>query len=153
MPFDKPRLSLGAEVAKLAKLSHVENALPGALRGLPAVAILAGEALSKVTKGRNIVEERLLGADEVVLIAPPRKQSPVVSVERARDGVLMMCEKCRGNRGGYWGHSTITEQQVQVLAVMALKNHTRGGGISTASSSRRAVNNRRYSPQTHQAPG
>lgn len=56
-----PPLTLHVELAKIAKLSNIESGLPVLIRGLPAVAILAGAALAKATDGRNRIEERVLG--------------------------------------------------------------------------------------------
>ncbi|KAJ3537887.1 hypothetical protein NM208_g6143 [Fusarium decemcellulare] len=81
------------EVSKLAKLSNVQGGLPPIMRGLPVLAIMAGEVVAKATDGRNVIEERILGADEVVALASP-KQVTKPSVEWMRPGVRMMCQKC-----------------------------------------------------------
>ena len=105
MPPNKPSLSLAAEVAKLAKLSHIQNGLPGALRCLPVAAVLAGEAVSQFTMGRNLVEERLMGPDEASLLKAPDIPGPVGTVqtrrqgESVREGILMMCGRCWSHRG------------------------------------------------------
>ncbi|KAK7414845.1 hypothetical protein QQX98_006360 [Neonectria punicea] len=66
--------SLQTELSKAAKLSNVQAGLPPLIRGLPVLAILAGEAVAKATNGRNAVEERMLGFDEAVLLQAPTQQ-------------------------------------------------------------------------------
>ena len=107
MPADKLPASLRAEVSKLARLTHVQNGLPPAMRGLPLVAIAVGEAISRATKSSsNLIEERILGKseDEVFLLGYPRgvdimaaaksTQSKPERGQGGREGVMMMCAKC-----------------------------------------------------------
>jgi len=97
MSSNKTSQALKAEVSKLARLSNVQGGLPPLMRGLPVIALMAGEAISKATNGQNLVEERLLGADEaVVLQAPPATNAAtIVAVEGpGRPGVSTMCQTC-----------------------------------------------------------
>jgi hypothetical protein len=65
------------------------------MRGLPVLAIMAGEALAKATDGQNMVEERMLGADEVFELQSPQVTTQVsVAKEIGRPGVNMMCRAC-----------------------------------------------------------
>lgn len=119
-------MSLSAEVAKLAKLSHIQNGLPGAMRGLPVLAILAGEVVSKVTMGPNIVEERLLGVGDVFLLNPPREKGSVGLVQRekegVRDGILMMCQRCRS---GPERDHMVTKETARMVSALGM-SHARG---------------------------
>lgn len=68
------------------------------MRGLPVIAILAGETFARVTNGHNRVEERMLGADEAILLGdPPRQSSSGIHADIARPGVEMMCQRCTQN--------------------------------------------------------
>lgn len=59
------------------------------------LAIMAGEALAKATDGQNMVEERMLGADEVFELQSPQVTTQVsVAKEIGRPGVSMMCRAC-----------------------------------------------------------
>jgi hypothetical protein len=127
MGLNKPSLSLAAEVAKLAKLSHVQNSLPGAARSLPVVAILAGEIISKATKGRNLVEEHLLGVDETFLLTPPVVKRPTVTMESGhddiREGILMMCGRCWSHSGRRAAATHYSEEMASKL--VSCKNRNR----------------------------
>ena len=107
MPAKKLPPSLRAEVSKLARLSHVQNGLPPAMRSLPIVAIALGEAISRATKSSsNLIEERMLGKvdDEAFLLGYPLvvETVPTASTTQSkparelggRDGVIMMCARC-----------------------------------------------------------
>ncbi|KAL2871724.1 uncharacterized protein BJX67DRAFT_167868 [Aspergillus lucknowensis] len=63
--------TLTKEVAKLARLSNLQNALPGSMRSLPVAAIVAGGVLAKVTGTSNTVEERMLGVEEMITLDKP----------------------------------------------------------------------------------
>ena len=90
--------SLKAEVSKAAKLSNIQGGLPSIMRGLPVIAILAGETFARVTNGHNKVEERMLGADEAIVLGdPPRQSSSGVHADIARPGIEMMCQRCAMN--------------------------------------------------------
>lgn len=92
--------SLKSEVSKSAKLSNIQGGLPPLMRGLPVLAILAGEAVAKATEGRNVVEERMLGADDAIQLAAPRQQSndTTTRINKTRPGVSMMCHVCAEGR-------------------------------------------------------
>ncbi|KAJ4122713.1 hypothetical protein NW768_010153 [Fusarium equiseti] len=97
MSSNKTSQALKAEVSKLARLSNVQGGLPPLMRGLPVIALMAGEAISKATNGQNLIEERILGTDEaVVLQAPPTATitTGVAAGELGRPGVSMMCQTC-----------------------------------------------------------
>lgn len=84
---------LKTEVAKLAKLSNIQGGLPPLMRGLPVLAILAGEAVAKATDSRNLIEERMLGANDVVSLQGPQTLS-TTNKEWTRPGVKEMCQRC-----------------------------------------------------------
>ena len=67
------------------------------MRGLPVIALMAGEAISKATNGQNLIEERLLGVDEAVVLQAPSTvvAANSVTVEGpGRPGVRMICQTC-----------------------------------------------------------
>ena len=66
------------------------------MRGLPVIALMAGEAISKATNGQNLIEERLLGADEAVVLQAPSITiaTGVAAASLGRPGVSMMCQTC-----------------------------------------------------------
>ena len=76
MPVDRSQIALKAELARLAKLSNIKAGLPFGLRLLPAAAILAGAAVAKATRGRNHIEERLLGPGESISLSAPGRSLP-----------------------------------------------------------------------------
>lgn len=107
MPANKIPPSLRAEVSKLARLSHVQNGLPPAMRALPLVAIALGEAISRATKNpTNLIEERMLGPDETFQLGGPSVErtvtvggtahghQPAGRGPEGREGVAMMCVRC-----------------------------------------------------------
>lgn len=108
MPWGKkPPVPLQAELAKMAKLSAMESGLPILLRGAPVAAIFAGEFLAKATGGRNRVEERLLGDDNVVMLGEPQAQSAGMRVAHLglhhhtgpqSYGARELCMLCNSNR-------------------------------------------------------
>ncbi|KAJ4022593.1 hypothetical protein NW752_000201 [Fusarium irregulare] len=100
MSSNKTSQALKAEVSKLARLSNVQGGLPPLIRGLPVIALMAGEAISKATNSLNSIEERLLGADEAVVLQPPSTAiitTGVVPGGHGRPGVSMMCQACGVN--------------------------------------------------------
>lgn len=98
MPPNNLSSSLKSEVSKLARLSNVQAGLPPLMRGLPVLAILAGEAISKATGSPNAIEARMLGADETFMLGGPSEKAPIMVVgggeECVRQGVRMMCGTC-----------------------------------------------------------
>lgn len=114
--FIKPQLgmfssgkspSLQTELSKLAKLSNVQGGLPPLMRGLPALAILAGEVVAKATNGQNIIEERIIGADEVFTLQAPGPQTPTTRHVWVRPGVEMMCQTCGQDATGRYHTGSI----------------------------------------------
>lgn len=108
MPWGKkPPASLQAELAKMAKLSAMESRLPILIRGAPVAAILAGELLAKATDGRNRIEERLLGDDNVVMLGESQAQSTTRRAVHSHShrhtgpqshGARILCMLCNGNQ-------------------------------------------------------
>lgn len=94
MSSNKTSQSLRTEVSKLARLSNVQGGLPPLMRGLPVIALIAGEAISKATKGQSLIEERLLGVDEAVVLQAPSTTQKAIATSAGRPGVNMMCQSC-----------------------------------------------------------
>lgn len=58
---------------------------------------MAGEAISKAMNGQNLIEERLLGAGEAVILQAPSTATITTGVAAGglcRPGVSMMCQTC-----------------------------------------------------------
>jgi hypothetical protein len=104
MPYGKPPQSLKGELSKIARLSNVQGGLPPIMRGLPVLAILAGEVVSKATNGHNVVERRVLGVDETFLLGVPITEASATATEMKREGprggVKAMCRRCRNGEKG-----------------------------------------------------
>lgn len=64
---------LTRELSKQASKSSIQDDLPVVLRPFPTIAIKAGDKLAKITGGRNVIEDRLLGAEHTILLDAPRK--------------------------------------------------------------------------------
>ncbi|KAL2842545.1 hypothetical protein BJY01DRAFT_200619 [Aspergillus pseudoustus] len=75
--------SLTKEVVKLARLSNLQNGLPPAMRTLPVAAIVAGGLLSKITGTSNAVEERMLGAADMIALENPSSGDSMLSPQQA----------------------------------------------------------------------
>ncbi|KAL4732962.1 hypothetical protein BDV11DRAFT_176145 [Aspergillus similis] len=73
MPQDKPSISLKTEISKIAKLSRLQSGLPGAMRAVPAAAIIVGGVLAKVP-GAPDLEKVMLGKDELIALEAPREK-------------------------------------------------------------------------------
>ncbi|KAK2802455.1 hypothetical protein FQN51_004518 [Onygenales sp. PD_10] len=79
MPPPTTSSLLKSETAHLAKRINIQNALPGAMKALPLVAMGAGAIAANIVGGRNVVEDRLLGtrsgggAEMTVLLGEPGK--------------------------------------------------------------------------------
>lgn len=69
-------MGLKSELSRIAKLSNLQAALPCALQVAPVVAIGIGHLLAKTTNGGNVIEHRLLGDDETILLATPSPSAP-----------------------------------------------------------------------------
>jgi hypothetical protein len=104
MPYGKPAQSLKGELSKISRLSNVQGGLPPIMRGLPVLAILAGEVVSKATNGHNIVERHVLGVDETFLLGAPITEASATTTEikrkGTREGVKTMCRRCRNGEKG-----------------------------------------------------
>jgi hypothetical protein len=64
------------EVARLARLSNVQNGLPPSMRALPVAAIVAGGVITKLTGMSNGIEERLLGPSDTIALDKPVQIDP-----------------------------------------------------------------------------
>ncbi|KAI0522077.1 hypothetical protein F5B22DRAFT_592720 [Xylaria bambusicola] len=97
-PVDRTRMALKTELTKLAKLSNIEAGLPLIIRGLPAIAIVAGAAIARASGDTNHIEERLLGPDETILLNMPSQSLSESHTIKNRQcihlGVMMMCYRC-----------------------------------------------------------
>ncbi|EWG40958.1 hypothetical protein FVEG_15199 [Fusarium verticillioides 7600] len=95
MSSNKSSRALRTEVSKLARLSNIQGGLPPLMRGLPVLAIMAGEAIAKTTNTTNMIEERMLGADEVFILKSPQESTrSTVLKDIGRPGVKLMCQTC-----------------------------------------------------------
>nr|ANF07026.1 hypothetical protein FVEG_15199 [Fusarium verticillioides] len=95
MSSSKSSQALRTEVFKLARLSNIQGGLPPLMRGLPALAIMAGEAIAKTTNTTNMIEERILGADEVFILQSPQDPTRGTAMnDIGRPGVSLMCQTC-----------------------------------------------------------
>jgi hypothetical protein len=96
MSSNKSSQALRTEVSKLARLSNIQGGLPPLMRGLPVLAIMAGEAIAKTTNTTNMIEERMLGADEVFVLQSPQETVRNTTMNGiGRPGVSLMCQTCR----------------------------------------------------------
>ncbi|KAK7992922.1 hypothetical protein PG988_001716 [Apiospora saccharicola] len=76
-PF-KGHQSLAAELLKTAKTRNIEAGLPIATRWIPRAALAAGEALARANGGGpNLIEKRMLGPAEMILVGAPPPPSTV----------------------------------------------------------------------------
>jgi hypothetical protein len=85
--------TLKAQLRLVAKLGNVQSGLPPILRPLPAIAILTGTAISKLTGGDNVIENRILGPDEdeTMQLAAP-KAEPGQAVKEQPEPKTQMAE-------------------------------------------------------------
>lgn len=60
--------TLAKEAAKLAKLSSLQSCLPGSMRAIPVAAIVAGGVIARVAGTSNVLEKRMIGADEMIAL-------------------------------------------------------------------------------------
>jgi hypothetical protein len=102
MPLKSLPPSLKSEVSKLAKLTNIQNGLPPTLRAVPLLAIFAGNIISRAVGGANVIEERMLGADEneTSLLKAPSAELPekrIEGEESGKEGSRHIMEK---NTGG-----------------------------------------------------
>ncbi|KAJ5627986.1 hypothetical protein N7490_010214 [Penicillium lividum] len=78
MPHQTTLTTLKTGLSKLAKLKSTQAAVPPILKGLPAMAILAGGVIAKVTNSENFIERQILGKpsnDESIALPEPTKKS------------------------------------------------------------------------------
>lgn len=70
------------------------------MRGLPVLAIMAGEAIAKTANTTNMIEERMLGADEVFILQSPQGSTRSTAMnDIGRPGVNLMCQTCGQKTG------------------------------------------------------
>ena len=102
MPIKKTPTSLKSEVAKLAKLTNIQNGLPPTLRAVPALAIFAGEIISKAVGGANVVEERMLGVDETKIysLKAPSAESRAMGTEGGEETEKKGLSCAKGKKNG-----------------------------------------------------
>ena len=122
MPPSKYPSTLKNEVLKLAKLSNIQGGLPPLMRGLPVLAILAGEIISKATNGSNIVEQTMLGPDETMLLGSPIAQVSMSTARKEREwireGMKMMCMRC--GKGGIESVASSENRSVQAVELSSI---------------------------------
>jgi hypothetical protein len=93
MSSNKSSQALRTEVSKLARLSNIQGGLPPLMRGLPVLAIMTGEAIAKTTNTANMIEERMLGANEVFILQSPQEPTRRSVLNNiGRPGVKLMCQ-------------------------------------------------------------
>ncbi|KKZ61520.1 hypothetical protein EMCG_00599 [[Emmonsia] crescens] len=69
-----PANQLKAEASKLVTRSNLQNGLPPSMRAVPLIAIGVGSVVSKyLGSSRNLVEDKLLGSEETVVLQGPEK--------------------------------------------------------------------------------
>lgn len=79
--------TLAKEAAKLAKLSSLQNGLPGSMRALPVAAIVAGGVIAKVAGTSNAVEKGMIGGDEMIALDKPKEGDMAATGNTAQDHV------------------------------------------------------------------
>lgn len=83
-PPPPPPPDLRTEVSRLARLRHVQGALPPVLRGAPVAALAVGALAARLAgAARNPVEDRLLGPVGTIELAPP---PPPSTKKKPEDG-------------------------------------------------------------------
>ncbi len=88
---------LRLQLSRQAKLSGTTNALPVPIRFLPGLAIFVGQTIAKATHGRNVIEEKIVGVDDVTLLKGIDDQTAVKFAEPVMAGVRMMCVSCQAD--------------------------------------------------------
>ncbi|KAJ5752887.1 hypothetical protein N7520_009804 [Penicillium odoratum] len=77
MPHQTTLTTLKTGLSKLAMLKSSQAAVPPILKGLPAMAIVAGGVIAQVTNGENFIERQILGKpsnDECIALPEPTKK-------------------------------------------------------------------------------
>lgn len=104
------------------------------MRGLPVLAILAGEVVSKATNGPNIVERQMLGVDETFLLGVPITEAPAsvakIKEEWSREGIKAMCRRCRNVERGTVDHIKDRWLSAEQLCSIYLKSGEQGHSLS-----------------------
>ncbi|OJJ05839.1 hypothetical protein ASPVEDRAFT_870387 [Aspergillus versicolor CBS 583.65] len=78
--------TLAKEAAKLVKLSSLQNGLPGSMRAIPVGAIVAGCVIARVAGTSNILEKRMIGADEMIALDKPKGNENTGQGQVRQDG-------------------------------------------------------------------
>ncbi|PGH32173.1 hypothetical protein GX50_05072 [[Emmonsia] crescens] len=69
-----PANLIKAEASKLVKRSNIQNGLPPSMRAIPLIAIGVGSVASRyLGSSTNLVEDKLLGSKETILLQGPEK--------------------------------------------------------------------------------
>ncbi|KAK8018594.1 hypothetical protein PG991_007784 [Apiospora marii] len=116
-PFKAPQ-ALAAELLKTAKTRNIEAALPITTRWIPRAALAAGEALARANGGGgpSLIEKRMLGPAEMILVGapPPPSSAPeeaasatplvarhavAVRIDGRGSGAREICGLCGSNKG------------------------------------------------------
>lgn len=71
----RPAVPLHIKPVKISKLTGLQSSLPPVLGGAPVVAIFAGRIPAQATDGRNRLEEKLLGQDDIMVLGAPEAPS------------------------------------------------------------------------------
>ena len=100
------------------------------MRGLPVIALMAGEAISKATNGQNLIEERLLGAHEAVVLQAPSTATITTGVAAGtlgRPGGSIICQTCgvkMNTSHGLNSSRTLEAQVILTVGTRAWKDKT-----------------------------
>lgn len=117
-------LQLSGELSKQASKTALQDSLPIVLRPLPSAAIKAGEKIAGLTGGRNIIEERLLGAEAVTVLGPPSDPASfsmaAKSIPALTSTTAMMCGTCRaqGTRPDVFNSPRFCDKTHQLAGMM-----------------------------------
>lgn len=87
MPQNNLSSTLAKEAAKLAKLSSLQNGLPGSMRALPVAAIVTGGVIAKVAGTSNAVEKGMIGGDEMIALDKPKEGDIAATDNTAQEHV------------------------------------------------------------------
>lgn len=103
----KAPMPLQVELTRMAKLSAMESGLPILIRGAPVAALFAGQILARATDGRNRIEEKLFGGENVVMLGESQALGTGVRQDLqvphrggpSSHGAQALCMLCNNGRG------------------------------------------------------